>query len=99
MFTQLSSISLWRLLRNYCATYFSSRDKLGKAVVYILRFKAWLLNKVGCKLGQTKGQCLPMKGRVTVAETLIAEQDILRFVQKKRLFLKKLTAAYRSQPE
>ena len=52
-------------------------------MAYILRFKAWLLNKVRCKLGQTKGQCSPMKWIVTVAEILIADQDVLRFVQKK----------------
>jgi len=36
--------------------YFSSWDKLRKSVVYILRFKSWLLNKVRCRLGQTKSQ-------------------------------------------
>ena len=37
-----------------------------------------------------------MKGRVTVAEMLIAEQDVLRFVQKKKAFpkeVKQLTEA------
>jgi len=62
--------------------YFSSWDKLRKLVVYILRFKSSLLNKVRCKLGQTKSQCLPMKGRVTV-EMKIGEQEILKVVQRK----------------
>ena len=65
--------------------YFSSWDKLRKSVAYILRFKSWLLNKVRCKLGQTKGQCSPMNGRVTVDEMLIAKQAVLIFIQKKSL--------------
>jgi len=52
--------------------YFFSWDKLRKAVAYILRFKSWLLNKMRCKLGQTKRQCSPMKGRVSVDEMKIA---------------------------
>ena len=63
--------------------YFSSWDKLRKSVVYILRFKSWLLNKVRCKLGQAKSQFSPMKGRVTVDEMKIAEQEILKVVQRK----------------
>ena len=63
--------------------YFSSWDKLRKSVAYILRFKSWLLNNVRCKVGQTEGQCSPMKGRVTVDEMLIAEQEVLRVVQTK----------------
>ena len=63
--------------------YYSSWDKLRKSVAYMLRLKSWLLGKVRCKLGQTKGQCSPMKGRVTVGEMLIAEQEVFRFVQKK----------------
>ena len=31
----------------------------------------------------TKGQCSPMKRRVAVGEMLIAEQEVMRFVQKK----------------
>ena len=63
--------------------YFSSWDKLRKSVAYILHFKTWLLNKVRSKLGQTKGQCSPMKRRVTVDEMLIAKQEVLRFVRIK----------------
>ena len=63
--------------------YFSSWDKLRKSVAYILRFKSWLLNKMRRKLGQAKCQCSPMKGRVTVDEMKIAEQEVLRVVQKK----------------
>ena len=63
--------------------YFSSWDKLRKSVAYILRFKSWLLNKVRCKVGQTESQCLPMKGRVTVDEMLIVEEEVLRVVQGK----------------
>jgi len=44
-----------------------------------------LLNKVRCKLEQTKGQCSPKKGRVTDDEMKIAEQEVLRVVQKKGL--------------
>ena len=53
--------------------YFSSWDKLRKSVVYIFHFKSWLMNKVRCKLDQTKGQRLPVKGRVAVDEMKIAE--------------------------
>ena len=63
--------------------YFSFWDKLRKSVAYILRFKPWLLNKVRCKIGQIKGQCSPMKRRLTVDEMKIAEQEVLRVVQKK----------------
>ena len=63
--------------------YFSSWDKLRKSVVYMLHFKTWLLYKVHCKLGQTMGQCSPVKGRVTVDEMLNAEQEVLRVIQKK----------------
>ena len=49
----------------------------------MLRFKTWLLYKVHCKLGQTKGQCSPMKGRVTVDEMLISEPEVLKVVQKR----------------
>ena len=49
----------------------------------MLRFKTWLLYKMRCKLGQTKGKCSPMKGRVTVDEMLIAEQEVLKVVQKR----------------
>ena len=63
--------------------YFSSWDKLRKSVAYMLRFKTWLLYKVRCKLGQTKGQCSPIEGRVTVDEMLNAEQEVLRIVQKR----------------
>ena len=82
MFTQLSSISLWRLLKKLLY-YFSSWDKLRKSVAYILRLKTWLLNKVRRKLGQPEGRCSPIRGRVTVDEMLIAEQEILKVVQKK----------------
>ena len=61
----------------------SSWDKLRKSVAYMLHFKSWLLSKVRCKLGQTKGQCSPMIGRVTVDEMLIAKQEVLIFVQKR----------------
>ena len=60
--------------------YFSSWDKLRKSEAYIVRFKSWLLNKVRCKLDQTKGQCLSMKGRVTVDEMKIAKQEVLKVV-------------------
>ena len=81
--------------------YFSSRDKLRKSVAYILRFKTWLLKKVRCKLGETKGHCSPMKGRVTVDEMLIAEQEALRVVQKKAFpkEVKQLTEASLSDNE
>ena len=48
-----------------------------------MQFKSWLLNKVRCKIGQSEGQCSPMKRRVTVDEMLIAEQEVLRVVQRK----------------
>jgi len=48
-------------------------------VAYQLR----ILNKVRCKLEQAKGQRSPMKGRVTVDEMKIAEQEVLRVVQKR----------------
>ena len=69
--------------------YFSSWDRLRKSVAYILRFMSWLLSKMRCKLGETKGQCSPMKGGASVNEMIIAEQEVLRVVQKKRPLLKK----------
>ena len=63
--------------------YFSSWVHFRKSVAYLLRFKLWLLNKVRCKLEQTKGQLSPMKGRVTVDEMKVAEQEVLGVVQKR----------------
>ena len=75
--------------------YFSSWDKLRKSVAYILRFMSWLLSKMRCKLGENKGQCSPMKGRASVNEMIIAEQEVLRVVQKKASLkeVKQLTEA------
>ena len=76
-------------------SYFSSWDKLRKSVAYILCFMSWLLSKMRCKLGETKGQCSPMKGRASVDELIIAEQEVLRVVQKKASLkkVKQLTEA------
>ena len=54
-----------------------------------IAFQGMVAEQGALQVSQTKGQCSPTKGGVTVAEMLIAEQDVLRFVQKKRLFLKR----------
>ena len=66
-------------------------------MAYILRFKTWLLNKMRCKLGQTKSQCSPIKGRVTVDEMLIAEREVLKVVQK-RAFPKEVKQLTEASP-
>ena len=73
--------SMKTILKLLC--YFSFWDKLRMSVAYILRFKSWLRSEVRYKLCQTKGQCSPMKGRVTFDEMKTAEQEVMRVIQIK----------------
>ena len=52
--------------------YYSSWHKLQSSVVYLLRYKTWLLNKVRCKFAQPIAQ-VP-SGNVTLTEIKNAER-------------------------
>ncbi|XP_067030836.1 uncharacterized protein [Acropora muricata] len=58
--------------------YYSSWYKLQRSVAYLLRYKAWLLNKVRSKFGQLIAQ-VP-SGKVTLTEMKNAEREILKIL-------------------
>ena len=61
--------------------YYSSWYKLQRSVAYLLRYKAWLLNKVRSKFGQPIAQ-VP-SGKVTLTEMKNAEREILMSLHRK----------------
>ena len=71
--------------------YYSSWYKLQRSVAYLLRYKAWLLNKVPSKFGQPIAQ-VP-SGKVTLTEMKNAEKEILISPQRK-FFPKVKTAPF-----
>ena len=73
---------------NVQINHFSDASEVGYGTVSYLR----VINaesKVHCSFAMSKtclaplSHCHPMKGRVTVDEMLIVEQEVLRFIQKK----------------
>ena len=65
-----------RMLRRY-----SSWDKLKRNVAWLLRYRSWLLIKSKHRL-EHESKVQLSQGRISVDEMQIAEQEILKYVQK-----------------